>query len=70
MERSKPNLAVLAMLFFIGVSSLFRFSKNLFHFSQNVRIVDVVGLSGGGSAIGDALFGFIFALIAKTRPDL
>ena len=67
MERSKPNLAVLAMLFLIGVSSLFRFSQNLFHFSQNVRIVDVVGLSGGGAACGAAIFGLIFALMARNK---
>ena len=60
MERSKPNLAVLAMLFIIGVSSLV-------HFSNNVRMVDVVGLSGGGAACGAALFGFIFTLIAKNK---
>lgn len=58
MERSKPNFAVLALLFVIGVSTLL-------HFSHNVRIVDVVGLSGGGAACGAAMFGFIFAL--KTR---
>jgi len=67
MERSKPNLVVMAMLFFIGVSSLFRFSQNLFHFSQNVRIVDVVGLSGAGAACGAAMFGFIFALMARHQ---
>ena len=67
MERPEPNLAVLALLFFIGVSSLFRFSQNLFYFSQNVRIVDVVGLSGGGAACGAAIFGFIFALIARKQ---
>ena len=67
MERSRPNLAVLAMLLFIGVSSLIRFSHNLFHFSQNVRTVDVVGLSGGGAACGAALFGFIFALRTRNK---
>ena len=67
MERSRPNLVVLAMLFFFGVGSLFRFSQNLLHFSQNVRIVDIVGLSGGGAACGAALFGFIFALRARIR---
>jgi hypothetical protein len=66
MERSKPNLAVLAMVFIIGVGSLLRFSQNLFHASQDVRLVDVVGLSGGGAACGAALFGFIFAL-ARNR---
>ncbi len=67
MERSKPNLAVVALLFVIGVSSLFRFSQNLFHFSQNVRIVDVVGLSGGGAALGAAMFAVIFALMARNK---
>ncbi len=67
MERSKPNLAVLALLFVIGVGSLFRFSQNLFHVSQNVRVVDVVGLSGGGAACGAAMFGFIFALRARIK---
>jgi hypothetical protein len=67
MERSKPNFAVLALLFIIGVGSLFRFSQNLFHFSQNVRIVDVVGLSGGGAACGAAMFGFITRLMARNK---
>ena len=67
MERSQPNLAVLAILFFVGVSTLTRFSQNLFHVSQNVRIVDVVGLSGGGAACGAAIFGFIFALIGRNK---
>ena len=67
MERSKPNLAILALLFVTGVGSLFRFSQNLFHFSQNVRMVDVVGLSGGGAACGAAMFGFIFALVTRNK---
>jgi hypothetical protein len=67
MERSKPNLAVMALLFVFGVGILFRFSQNLFHFSQNVRIVDVVGLSGGGAACGAAIFGFIFGLMARKK---
>jgi hypothetical protein len=67
MERARPNLAVMAMIFFIGLSSVFRFSHNLFQLSQNVRMVDVVGLSGGGAACGAALFGFIFALRTRNR---
>jgi hypothetical protein len=69
MERARPNLAVMAMIFFIGLSSVFRFSHNLFQFSQNVRMVDIVGLSGGGAACGAALFGFIFALRTRTKAD-
>ena len=61
MERSTPNLAVLAILFIIGVGSLARFS-------HNVRTVDVVGLAGGGAACGAALFGLIWALRTKPKP--
>ena len=67
MGRSKPNFAILTLLLVIGVSSLLRFSQNMFHFSQNVRIVDVVGLSGGGAALGSAIFGFIFVLMARNK---
>jgi len=52
MMRTKPNLAVLVLLLFIGVSSLFRYSQNLFHSSRDVRAVDVVGLSGGRGTRG------------------
>jgi hypothetical protein len=60
MERPKRNLVIMALLFFIGVMSLF-------HFSQDVRIVDVVGLSGGGAACGAAMFGIIFALRTRNK---
>jgi hypothetical protein len=58
MERSKPNLAVLAMLALFGVGAIVRFS-------QDVRSVQVVGISGGGAACGAALVGLIWAF--KTR---
>jgi hypothetical protein len=58
MERFKPNLAVLAMLVIVGLGAIVRFS-------QDVRIVQVVGLSGGGAACGAALVGLIWAF--KTR---
>ena len=64
---TRPSLAAMSVLFMIGVGSLFRFSQNLFHFSQNVRIVDVVGVSGGGAACGAAMFGLIFALMARNK---
>ena len=67
MQRSTPSLAVMAMLFIIGVTSIVRFSQNLFHLAQHVRVVDVVGVSGGGAACGAALFGFIFTLVAKNK---
>ena len=58
MERPKPDLAVLAMLVIIGSGAIVRFS-------QDVRSVQVVGLSGGGAACGAALVGLVWAL--KTR---
>jgi hypothetical protein len=58
MERSKPNLPVLAMLVIVGLGAIARFS-------QDVRIVQVVGLAGGGAACGAALVGFVWAF--KTR---
>jgi hypothetical protein len=65
MERSRPNFAGMAMLFVIGVGSLMRFSQNLYHFSQDVRAVDVVGISGGGAACGAAMFGVIYTLVSR-----
>ncbi len=60
MERSKPNLAVLAMLVLFGVGAIVRFS-------QDVRSVQVVGLSGGGAACGAALVGFIWAFMTRAK---
>jgi hypothetical protein len=68
MGRSRGIFAVLALLLVIGVSSLVHFSQNLFHASENVRSVDVVGLSGGGAACGAAIFGVIFSLVRGRRP--
>ena len=60
MERSQPSLVAFALLFFGGAGTVF-------HFSQNVRSVDVVGLSAGGAACGAALFRFITALMARIK---
>lgn len=67
MEDPRPNLLVMAMLLVIGLVSLFRSSENLFHLAQNVRVVDVVGLSGGGAACGAAMFGIIFSLVSRNK---
>ena len=67
MEVPRPNILVMTLLFVIGAISLFRSSENLFHLAQNVRLVDVVGLSGGGAACGAAMFGTIFSLVARSR---
>lgn len=60
MERFKSNLPVLAMLVVIGLGAIVRFS-------QDVRLVQVVGLSGGGAACGAALVGFIWAFKTRVR---
>lgn len=60
MERSRSNLAVLAMLVLFGVGAIVRFS-------HNVRSVQVVGLAGGGAACGAALCGFAWALMMRDR---
>jgi hypothetical protein len=65
MKRPTVNFGVSVLLLTIGVTTLIRFSQNLFHFSQNVRLVDVVGISGGGAACGAAIFIFIFALTSR-----
>jgi hypothetical protein len=67
MDRSRGIFAVLALLFVTGVGSLVRFSDNLFHASENVRSVDIFGLSGGGAACGAAIFGVIFILVSGRR---
>ena len=67
MMRLRPTLAAPLMLLIIGIGSLVRYSQNLFHFSQNVRTVDVIGISGGGAACGAALFSFIFALRSARK---
>jgi hypothetical protein len=63
----QTQFAVMTMLLVMGMVSLFRSSENLFHLAQNVRLVDVVGVSGGGAACGAAMFGAIFSLMSKSR---
>ena len=56
MERSRRLWPLAAMLFVIGTSALVRFSNN-------VRSVDAVGLSGGGFALG---VGFAFIVLGLS----
>jgi hypothetical protein len=67
MDRSRGIFAVLAMLLLIGISGMVHASQNLFHASENVRSVDIVGLSGGGAACGAAIFGVIFFTLARGK---
>lgn len=60
MEGRRSNFAVLAMLVMIGVGAIVRFS-------DGVRLVQVVGLTGGGAACGAALCGFAWTRMARRK---
>jgi hypothetical protein len=57
----RVNPIPFVLLLIVGVGNLVRFS-------QNVRAVEAVGLSGGGFAIGLAVFGLIMTLRSRGRP--
>lgn len=60
MERSRRLLSPSVLLFVIGAVALSRFS-------QNVRAVDAVGLSGSGFAFGVGFALLLFGLAGRTR---
>jgi hypothetical protein len=61
MRRTKP-------IFFVGMFVLFA-SIGLSRFaSAQVRTVDAVGLFASGMACGAAMFGFVTALRAQSKP--
>jgi uncharacterized membrane protein YedE/YeeE len=60
-----PNFGVVVLLFMIGIGSLYRFSQHLLHLSSGVRMVDIVGVAGGGAACGAAIFALVFLLMAR-----
>ena len=60
---SQPNAltpAPFAVLLIVGLGALMRFS-------QDVRPVQVVGLTGAGASLGVAIFGFVMALRARRK---
>ena len=67
MAVAQRNFGVGVLLLGVGVAALMRFSQNLFHYAQNVRTVDVVGVSGGGAACGAAIFALVMALTARAK---
>lgn len=67
MARPRSQFAPLVMLFIVGVGGLARYTGNLLQFSQNVRTVDIVGISGSGAALGAAIYGFIYALRSRKQ---
>ena len=56
MKSSRRFLPVVGILFIVGMSGIVRFS-------QNVRSVDVAGLSGSGFALG---VGFVLLILGFT----
>ena len=61
MKRSKSLLPLAVVLFVIGAAGLSRYSNN-------VRGLDVVGLSGAGFAIGVGFVFLVLELSNRTRP--
>lgn len=61
MERSRRPFAAAVLLFILGAAGLSRFS-------QNVRSVEAVGLSGSGAAIGAGFVLLVSGLAARTKP--
>lgn len=61
MKSSSRFLPLVGVLFIIGTAGLVRFS-------QSVRSVDVVGLSGSGFALGVGFVLLILGLTGKIKP--
>jgi len=61
MERSSRLLSSAVLLLMVGAAGLARFS-------QNVRNVQVVGLSGSGVALGDGIALLILGFAGRIKP--
>jgi hypothetical protein len=61
MESVRRLLPLTGLLFVLGVGGLIRFS-------QDVRSVDVVGLSGGGFALGVGFALLVLGLSGRIKP--
>ena len=60
MESSRRFLPLVSVLFIVGMVGLLRFS-------QNVRSVDVVGLSGSGFALGVGFVLLVLGFAGKIK---
>jgi len=70
MDRTKATIPVIlfmAMLFFIGVGGLLRYSEKLLDSSENVRILHVIGIIGAGVTCGASITGMIGAVVVRRR---
>jgi len=61
MERSRSFLPLVGVLFIVGIVGLVRFS-------QNMRSVDVVGLTGSGFALGVGFVLLLLGFAGKIKP--
>jgi hypothetical protein len=59
-QRNRPNAVAFAVPFFIGLMTLTRFS-------EHVRPVDVLALSGSGAAIGIGIAGFVLSFKLRRK---
>ena len=61
MESSRRFLPLVGFLFIVGIVGLFQFS-------QNVRSLDAVGLSGSGFALGVGFALLVLGFRGKIKP--
>ena len=61
MDKIRGILPLVSILFIIGIIGLFRFS-------QNVRSVEAVGLSGSGFAFGVGFVLLVLGFTGKIKP--
>jgi hypothetical protein len=60
MRRAKSGIAIFTMLLFFGIG-------NVLHYSDKVRFVDLLGISGSGATCGAAIVGIIGSGLVLTR---
>jgi hypothetical protein len=65
MDRSKAVIGIMAMLFFMGVGGLLRYSEKLLDSSENVRMVHIIGLIASGMNVGASIVGVIAAVVLR-----
>ena len=61
MESSRRFLPLVGLLFIVGIVGLLRFS-------QDIRSVNVVGLSGSGFAMGVGFVLLVLGFAGKIKP--
>lgn len=70
MRRPKRILVVMLPFFFIGVGSVVRNSEKLMSVSENVRLVNIIGLAAAGAMCGAALTGVMVAIVSRNQTPI